>query len=232
MSCPDHPQWYHDREDCPFCAVTLIRTEQQRRATVSDDQRDHQIAALIDEIHQWRKTVSYAVGDMADTETPESCRAAMMQHAAQDGRERDTLHTQIAALRAENAALRESWDMAQQRHVIRMKEAEARITALQAERAKLFKELAYEVDQRQQVEAEYTAAEQGLAEWQARVKSLQAEQAQWRQATKALQALVIETERCDKPGDYGVGVTDDVYLNAVKVLAALTAQQEKPDGDV
>jgi hypothetical protein len=21
MSCPTHPQWYHDREDCPFCAT-------------------------------------------------------------------------------------------------------------------------------------------------------------------------------------------------------------------
>ena len=21
MSCPNHPQWYHDREDCPYCTM-------------------------------------------------------------------------------------------------------------------------------------------------------------------------------------------------------------------
>jgi len=49
------------------------------------------------------------------------------------------------------------------------------IAALRAENEKLFKELAYEVDQRRQVEAEYTAAELGLAEWQTRGKALEAQ---------------------------------------------------------
>ena len=31
MSCPDHPQWYHDREDCPFCLALEIRALQEKQ---------------------------------------------------------------------------------------------------------------------------------------------------------------------------------------------------------
>lgn len=43
MSCPVHPQWYHDREDCPFCAE--VRVSQLERNKMEDDVRDQIEAA-------------------------------------------------------------------------------------------------------------------------------------------------------------------------------------------
>jgi polyhydroxyalkanoate synthesis regulator phasin len=63
MSCPDHPQWYHDREDCPFCLALEIRAVQQARegeATQLTDDALRRAKARLQEL---------------DTMTPEQIRA-------------------------------------------------------------------------------------------------------------------------------------------------------------
>ncbi len=34
MSCPEHPQWIHDREDCPFCVAKELRSPVQDKVMI------------------------------------------------------------------------------------------------------------------------------------------------------------------------------------------------------
>lgn len=59
MSCPEHPQWYHAREDCPFCAS---------RSRDDDDEASERPRVIVAEISKtWvnGEEVSTELGTLA-----------------------------------------------------------------------------------------------------------------------------------------------------------------------
>jgi hypothetical protein len=52
MSCPNHPQWYHDREDCPYCtndapAANPLQTQLLDLITLMPDSQTQEIIDYI-----------------------------------------------------------------------------------------------------------------------------------------------------------------------------------------